>query len=725
MFHTGGSLHAVVDKGLTLCLSKDIELKLNSASTADKEQDNQPLRLHPFICTAFRSELNVAENGAGRFIKNGARVSAHHAILQGVVLINGVCCKSGRTVLKPGDVVSLRLAETTPNNELIAWEGSVTVATKLDREGKNVSERKRDMGKRKGRMFPGLSGNNDHYCNKKSKTVDAAALTQTSDDGTTLSPFTRYYRETLGSLWSPDVEAAMARPLPLTIRVLKPTCSLEEELRKFGFRNVTDRDFTLHLSDHRQRTIYKKLDSVATQELLGNTWIMDLHQSDALKKRALGVFLSDARISGELLQQELNSMLPVSIIAAILMKNPMLVNRSNTRFLDLCAAPGSKTCQLLNTIHKICRRDYRSDDSTDFTVIANELVPQRATRTQTRCFFQGNKTLSHLIVTSGDGRLYSNMDDNYFDFILCDVPCSGDGTIRKSPEKLGKWTRSNAEKNKPLQKELLKVGLNLLKPSNAADSADGGVLLYSTCSLNPVENDEVIYETISEMNNDLYQYDIVDLGDVSISRTAENEQKGNFLRVLPASSHGGFFVCALKKMCTKDKAYRSQNIELGATSDGLIETKEEVLSYSISPCTQKCCIDLCKTLLNANVQLIGCGVPTLYRSNERQYVLQEGCSCLPLIQKNNQVPLFEHTDTQFQNHMKEAEGHLTFPVTTISESISICLKPNMACLIKIHPSNAILPARIIQVDSMMELITVELTVRPQIMKREIGRFKET
>eukprot|EP00956_Cyclotella_meneghiniana_P010405 scaffold14405_cov89-Cyclotella_meneghiniana.AAC.1 len=327
------------------------------------------------------------------------------------------------------------------------------------------------------------------------------------------------------------------------------------------------------------------------------------------------------------------------------------MNQSNTRFLDLCAAPGSKTCQLLNTIHKIWHADDRSNgNSTDFTVIANELLPQRASRTQTRCFFHGNKTLSHLIVTSGDGRLYSNMDDNYFDFILCDVPCSGDGTIRKSPEKLGKWTKSNAEKNKPLQKELIRVGLNLLKPFTAGDSVDGGVLLYSTCSLNPVENDDVIYETLSEMNNDLYRYEIIDLGDISISRTVGGERKGNFLRVLPASSHGGFFVCALKKICTKDNAYRCQNVKLRATSDELIETKEEVISHSISPSTQKCCIDLYKSLLNANMQLIGCGAPTLCQSNERRYVLQEGCSCLPLVKKNGHIPSFELTETQFHNH---------------------------------------------------------------------------
>ena len=88
----------------------------------------------------------------------------------------------------------------------------------------------------------------------------AAALTQSLEDNTTmLSPFIQYYRETFGSLWKSYVESAMTKPLPLTIRVLKPTCSLERELRRFGFRNVTEQDFTLHLSNHQKgRTMHKK-----------------------------------------------------------------------------------------------------------------------------------------------------------------------------------------------------------------------------------------------------------------------------------------------------------------------------------------------------------------------------------------------------------------------------------------------------------------------------------
>ena len=121
------------------------------------------------------------------------------------------------------------------------------------------------------------------------------------------------------------------------------------------------------------------------------------------------------------------------------------------------------------------------------------------------------------------------------------------------------------------------------------------------------------------------------------------------------------------------------------------------------------------------MQLIACGAPTLYQSNERRYVLQEGCSCLPLVKKNDHIPSFELTETQFHNHVKEAEGQLSLPVTAISELI--CLTPNMACVIKLYPSNAIIPARIVQVNSMMELVTIELTGRSQIIKREIAMIQ--
>lgn len=345
------------------------------------------------------------------------RVSAHHAILEGVVFVNGECCKQGRTVLNPGDVVSLKLQDPISDNDLIAWHGSAAVADKLVGEGKNISHRTRDVGKRKGRMMPALE---DDLCTKRNKhdnhaPESAPMVTQS------MSPFIQYYRSKLASLWKPDIhEVAMSKPLPLTIRAIKPSSSLHAELSRLGFRKVRETDFSLNLYNQKDGAM-RTLDIDITQELLSNTWIMakeELYQSNAEKKYQLGVFLSDARISGEILQQELNSMLPVSILAAALKKTPNLTKQRNLRVLDLCAAPGSKTCQLLNVLDNLLKGTDNKSYMTDFIVVANELASQRASRTQTRCFFQGNATTSHLIVTAGDGRKYANMQCNYFDFIL-------------------------------------------------------------------------------------------------------------------------------------------------------------------------------------------------------------------------------------------------------------------------------------------------------------------
>jgi multisite-specific tRNA:(cytosine-C5)-methyltransferase len=67
----------------------------------------------------------------------------------------------------------------------------------------------------------------------------------------------------------------------------------------------------------------------------------------------------------------------------------------------------------------------------------------------------------------------------HFDKILCDVPCSGDGAIRKIPQKWQKWTCADGTSLHPLQLQIVMRALQLVKI--------GGLVMYSTCSINPVE----------------------------------------------------------------------------------------------------------------------------------------------------------------------------------------------------------------------------------------------
>ena len=371
MFFSDGYLHALVNE------ETDI---------------NNPLRLHQFVSIVFRSELNIAENGTGYFIKNGPKASAHHAILAGVVKINNVVCKVGQTCLKYGDMISLQLESEVDRKEgeLISWKGSEQVAKRIEDE--------RDMEDRQCRMMAGNA-----YEHNSSTNLDDCEMI-------------KYYRDKLGTDWTSGVESAILQPLPLTIRVLKPSTQLSNELKDLGFSRIAEEDFSLHLSGVNNQT-KQQLSTCIIQELIRDTWVAK--GNDNCDRQKLGVFLAEARISNEILQQETTSMLPVSILSSHLKRKNF---DSDVRFLDMCAAPGSKTTQLLATLDDMSR----NGNINDFTVVANEINANRSSQMKERLHQQyGGKSLQNLIITCADGRDFIKMNDNSFDYIICDVPCSG------------------------------------------------------------------------------------------------------------------------------------------------------------------------------------------------------------------------------------------------------------------------------------------------------------
>ena len=691
MFFCDGFLHAIVDEELGICT------------------ETKPLRLHQFISTVFRSELNVAENGAGYFIKNGPKASAHHAILQGVVQLNGCVCKIGRTELTFGDLVSLQLEPeyNRKDSELMAWKGSEEVAKRIEGE----SDKKKG---RQGRMM--APGNNQE--------------TPTCQNNISLNEYEmiKYYREKLGDIWIPEIhESAILQSLPLTLRVLKPSVRLSNELKEMGFVPATKEDFSLQLSNMDDGNKTKQLSSCTMHELLNNTWIArgDTYKND---EHSLGVFLSEARLSNEILQQELTSMLPVSILARNLKRRDFSTT-TDVRFLDLCAAPGSKTCQLLSALDDIM------DTETDFTIVANEINPQRANWMRQRLHQQsGSKALANLIVTCEDGCAFSKMNTNTFDYILCDVPCSGDGTIRKSPKILSKWTPKNAAKNKSLQKELLKVGLGLLKPCYAHDK-NGGLLMYSTCSLNPMENEEVISEVLTEINGNSeseYRFELVDQSD-DLHSSGVGGNNGNFLRVLPARSHGGFFIAGIRKILVRDtkkdvaSIKDNGNTKLVKRQVGTQESNETTtVSYSISPCTQRCCKDITEKMGTSTV--VSSGVAILYESKICRHILAQGVPSLMSLKQHDLV--FSHIKLSHSELIDYHEKASNFREILLSmdrvKNMNCNMDTETLLIIEIAKSltssdddcqNFLLPARIVQVNK--EGADVAILARPQVYRRAL------
>ena len=212
---------------------------------------------------------------------------------------------------------------------------------------------------------------------------------------------------------------------------------------------------------------------------------------------------------GNISRQEVVSMIPPLVMD---LKPGMTV-------LDLCAAPGSKSAQLIEMVHageeertrevaadlangldRPTGEDYADDGRATGLLIANDVDYKRA-----HMLVHQMKRLSspNIIVTNHDATIYPSIKlpsqpsedgkaapNRYlkFDRILADVPCSGDGTSRKNVEIWRNWTPSNALGLHITQVRILVRALQMLKV--------GGRVVYSTCSMNPVEDEAVLAHAI-------------------------------------------------------------------------------------------------------------------------------------------------------------------------------------------------------------------------------------
>ena len=151
---------------------------------------------------------------------------------------------------------------------------------------------------------------------------------------------------------------------------------------------------------------------------------------------------------------------------------------------DLCASPGSKTLQLLDGVR-------------GGVVVASEVDRKRLGTLVRRARRSGRKAA--LVALCADARRFPGLRrrngwKQKFDAVLCDAPCSGDGTLRKKPALRRRWRAREGLALHALQVAVLVRGLALLK--------HGGRLCYSTCSLNPIEDEAVVAAALAAVGVD-------------------------------------------------------------------------------------------------------------------------------------------------------------------------------------------------------------------------------
>ena len=154
------------------------------------------------------------------------------------------------------------------------------------------------------------------------------------------------------------------------------------------------------------------------------------------------------------------------------------------RVLDLCAAPGGKTTDLAASL--------RETLGNAFELTANEVIKSRAGVLAGNVAAWGDP---NIIVTSVDPAIIGRSMKGYYDVIVADVPCSGEGMFRKDPRAVEEWTPQLPGICAARQKRILADAWPALK--------EGGILIYSTCTYEDCENDANLEWAACELGGDI------------------------------------------------------------------------------------------------------------------------------------------------------------------------------------------------------------------------------
>ncbi|WP_254523797.1 RsmB/NOP family class I SAM-dependent RNA methyltransferase [Natrinema caseinilyticum] len=199
------------------------------------------------------------------------------------------------------------------------------------------------------------------------------------------------------------------------------------------------------------------------------------------------------------------------------------------RVWDSCAAPGGKTTQLA------ARMDDRG------TVVAND---NNLGRISALRFNAERLGATSLAVTNADARTYSleRFDFDAFDRALVDAPCSCEGTIRKNPDALDNWSEGHISSVSGIQKGILRRAVQATRT--------GGVVVYSTCTFAPEENEAVVQHALETESCRLVDFELELEHSPGLTAWEDEDFDSSLERATRIYPHqndtGGFFVAKLE-----------------------------------------------------------------------------------------------------------------------------------------------------------------------------------
>lgn len=196
-------------------------------------------------------------------------------------------------------------------------------------------------------------------------------------------------------------------------------------------------------------------------------------------------------------------------------------NVSSIRVLDLCAAPGGKSTHLLSLMDE------------NSLLVTNEVIRSRANILSENIQKWG---YDNVVVTSNDPQDFSRLDA-FFDVVVVDAPCSGEGLFRKDPEAASSWSLENVAHCSKRQKRILEDVWPAVK--------EEGYLIYSTCTYSQAEDEENMIWLASENDVEFVTLDLP--AEWQIETVVQDKMIG--YRLYPHQVKGeGLFLSTVRKM---------------------------------------------------------------------------------------------------------------------------------------------------------------------------------
>ena len=223
------------------------------------------------------------------------------------------------------------------------------------------------------------------------------------------------------------------------------------------------------------------------------------------------------------------------------------------RALDLCAAPGGKSTHLLSLLPQ------------GSMLVSNEPMPLRAQVLAENVTKWG---YASSVVTKNEPADFAPFR-NFFDFILVDAPCSGEGMFRKDSFAVEQWSLSNVEQCAKRQHEIVADIWDSLRP--------GGLMVYSTCTFNREENEDCVEWIAQELGAEILNVDVAPEWGITGSLTTEGLP---VYRFIPGYTQGeGLFLVVLRKdggsAVAQPKLPRMQQVP--------VKVKAEVMKWVAEP----------------------------------------------------------------------------------------------------------------------------------------------